>query len=658
MKNEMVNYVSLLSTSLSEKQLAEWKQDVVDWGEEKDEKNAEIPMLESRISALNSIESDVERLDPDDDHMYQTLRAKVNNYNSSNPDDEQICPEIDWSRTDKPTLHSGSGPSASVHGASVRAARAPGSGSVTVLSNAEAKQRVLDSVPRIREKVERELEETKARIEELVKLIDDTNQKIDNYEYEVQVGITDYVGDGVNMPAFIKEAPTDDDIAAYEVLNDGEPADKKHYYKLEKDYVYINAGMDTPAQYANYKYDANVFYKAVLSLASASYQSGNNAYDDNPMDGVPEANLSYVDYCKKILKMALASSEHKEVDVIGSDGSTYMGRVEITVDAGLSNICRNFKNKKWEDNPYIDLYMNDWRTEESWGIEYSIDPKTGEDVSVSTNNYWGNTDDNDKDYLIFQAAQTSFDFDNDTCKKYGVDFLKDDFNYEINYSNGVGSGSANVGGTKLENGSGSTSTPFAALAESEMLSAIRTAGLSSGSTLYEALASQSDGVFQDADGNEYTWSWDNLFSVFSSTSEKRYIMIYWGLSKVGSAYNQDNRFGENSFDCSSYCYRMYKKMGVDISYGGMTTAAAECEGLAAAGKIVNTDSLSSLKAGDLIFTADSKKSNGRYLGIDHVAMYVGNGMIIQATGKNYGVQYKPFKSSSASNKYYVIARPT
>ena len=62
---------------------------------------------------------------------------------------------------------------------------------------------------------------------------------------------------------------------------------------------------------------------------------------------------------------------------------------------------------------------------------------------------------------------------------------------------------------------------------------------------------------------------------------------------------------------------------MDVSYGGATTAAAEAQGLDEAGKAVSFDEL---QPGDLIFY--SFTSNGRYKNISHVAVYVGNGKVV------------------------------
>ena len=63
---------------------------------------------------------------------------------------------------------------------------------------------------------------------------------------------------------------------------------------------------------------------------------------------------------------------------------------------------------------------------------------------------------------------------------------------------------------------------------------------------------------------------------------------------------------------------------------------------------------SKLMPGDLIFTCDSSCANGRHRGITHVVIYVGNGQVVEAKGRAYGVVYGPLRISS--NKYYVACR--
>ena len=106
---------------------------------------------------------------------------------------------------------------------------------------------------------------------------------------------------------------------------------------------------------------------------------------------------------------------------------------------------------------------------------------------------------------------------------------------------------------------------------------------------------------------------------------------------------------DSYYDCSSLAYYSWKDAGVDISHGGATTAAAEAQGLDEAGKTVSIDEL---QPGDLIFY--SFTSNGRYKNISHVAVYVGNGKVVEALNENLGVVYRDVASTG---KIVVIGRP-
>lgn len=125
----------------------------------------------------------------------------------------------------------------------------------------------------------------------------------------------------------------------------------------------------------------------------------------------------------------------------------------------------------------------------------------------------------------------------------------------------------------------------------------------------------------------------------------------WATSKIGASYSQDNRFGANSFDCSSLVYRAYLALGINISYGGSSTAASIAQGLEAKGCQVGFNQLA---PGDLIFY--SSKSNGRYKNITHVSMYIGDGTIVHAKGTKYGVVLDP--STYNQSKIVSVARPS
>ncbi len=125
------------------------------------------------------------------------------------------------------------------------------------------------------------------------------------------------------------------------------------------------------------------------------------------------------------------------------------------------------------------------------------------------------------------------------------------------------------------------------------------------------------------------------------TDSTRKTVVSFALSKVGYPYSQTDRDSGRAYDCSSLAYYAWKSAGVDISYEGMTTASAEGNGLYNAGKTI---SFSSMQPGDLIFY--STATNGRFLNITHVAVYVGNGKVVEALNETYGVVYQDVRTSN------------
>lgn len=131
------------------------------------------------------------------------------------------------------------------------------------------------------------------------------------------------------------------------------------------------------------------------------------------------------------------------------------------------------------------------------------------------------------------------------------------------------------------------------------------------------------------------------------TQEK---VIRFALSKVGYPYSQDLRTSGRAYDCSSLAYYSWDDAGVDISYGTNypPTAAEGARMLEADGKKV---SAADLKPGDLIYYGG--EANGRYMGIYHVAIYVGDGMAVEALSTKYGVVYQQLRTKNAC----MICRP-
>lgn len=131
------------------------------------------------------------------------------------------------------------------------------------------------------------------------------------------------------------------------------------------------------------------------------------------------------------------------------------------------------------------------------------------------------------------------------------------------------------------------------------------------------------------------------------TQEK---VIRFALSKVGYTYSQDNRTSGSAYDCSSLAYYAWDNAGTDISYGTRypPTAAEGARMLNEKGKTLDT---TDLEPGDLVYYGGS--SNGRYMGIYHVAIYIGDGYAVEALNETYGVVYQKLRTKNA----IMVARP-
>lgn len=126
-------------------------------------------------------------------------------------------------------------------------------------------------------------------------------------------------------------------------------------------------------------------------------------------------------------------------------------------------------------------------------------------------------------------------------------------------------------------------------------------------------------------------------------------VVEYALSKVGYPYSQDLRDSGTHFDCSSLAYYAWQNAGVNIMYEGANTASAEGKFCYDHNYLVNYEEM---QPGDLIFYSYSK--NGRFFNITHVAIYVGNGMVVEAANERIGVVYRPVQSRSS---IVFIGRP-
>ena len=114
------------------------------------------------------------------------------------------------------------------------------------------------------------------------------------------------------------------------------------------------------------------------------------------------------------------------------------------------------------------------------------------------------------------------------------------------------------------------------------------------------------------------------------------------LTKLGTPYSQERRNQEGYFDCSSFTYWVYSQLGIYLQHGGSNTAAAQGRYITENNLAISYDSLA---PGDLIFY--SFEVNNRYLNISHVAIYAGNGYVVDASFSKKKVVYRPIYSTGS-----------
>lgn len=127
------------------------------------------------------------------------------------------------------------------------------------------------------------------------------------------------------------------------------------------------------------------------------------------------------------------------------------------------------------------------------------------------------------------------------------------------------------------------------------------------------------------------------------------------IANSDTKYSQAKRMEEGFYDCSSLVARIYQNY--QINFGAESswapTAADIGKWCVENDKVLAKKGLAAkkLKKGDLIFF--SHKSNGRYLNITHVEIYVGSGKCVSASAnKNKVIQYD-YNTSNV----VLIARP-
>ena len=156
-------------------------------------------------------------------------------------------------------------------------------------------------------------------------------------------------------------------------------------------------------------------------------------------------------------------------------------------------------------------------------------------------------------------------------------------------------------------------------------------------------------VYQDTDSRQELdpERYHAVLDAVSDANGRR--VLEFALSKVGYPYSQALRDDGEHFDCSSFAYYAWRHAGVSISYQGSSTAAYE-------GKLCYENDwlvhYGDMQPGDLIFY--SYETNGRFMDISHVAIYAGDGMVVEAANRRLGVVYRPIQGKGS---IVMIGRP-
>lgn len=128
------------------------------------------------------------------------------------------------------------------------------------------------------------------------------------------------------------------------------------------------------------------------------------------------------------------------------------------------------------------------------------------------------------------------------------------------------------------------------------------------------------------------------------------------ISKQKTEYSQVRRMQKGYYDCSSLVSRVYRQYGVYFGRksGWAPTAADIGKWCSSNKKIVARKGISykKLLPGDLLLYSYNG-NNGRYLNIDHVDMYVGDGMCVSASSSNN----KVVKTGYYPGSVVLVARP-
>lgn len=160
-------------------------------------------------------------------------------------------------------------------------------------------------------------------------------------------------------------------------------------------------------------------------------------------------------------------------------------------------------------------------------------------------------------------------------------------------------------------------------------------------------------TFEEEIFYDYSLSEDEIDEILADITldEDQEAVVRYAMSKVGYPYSQSDRCSGSAYDCSSLAYYSWQAAGVDISYGAGTVPSAAEGARIMDERGLEVMTVSNMKPGDLVYYGGS--ANGRYLGIYHVAIYIGDGLCVEALNSTYGVVLQELRTENA----IMVIRP-
>lgn len=167
------------------------------------------------------------------------------------------------------------------------------------------------------------------------------------------------------------------------------------------------------------------------------------------------------------------------------------------------------------------------------------------------------------------------------------------------------------------------------------------------------LTSEQQALAEDYAHNLQRFLYSNVYQIKPNWSlipgDTGKIAVGYGILMLDTPYSQERRNEEGYFDCSSFTYYVYGRLGIYLQFDGANTAAAQGRYIVENNLVVD---ITKLAPGDLIFY--SYESNDRFLNIGHVAIYAGEGFVIDASSSQGKVVYRKIYDT---DKIVLCGRP-